>query len=69
MSSVVVLDSGSDSASSSEESYQEEKEAGNVELSDILKLFFINDKNENIATILTNLTNEIKMLRLKLNVK
>ena len=68
MSSVVVVDSGSDSSSSSssEESYQEPH---NVELSDILKQFFINKKNENIATILTNLTKEIKMLRLKLNVK
>ena len=68
MSSMVVLDSSSDSSSSSEEYYQE-KEADNESLYDILKQFFMNDKNENIATILTNLTNEIKSLHNKLDVK
>jgi hypothetical protein len=36
---------------------------------DILKDFFTNEDNENIATILTNLTKEIKMLRLTLKLK
>ena len=64
MSSMVVLDSGSDSARSSEESDHEEEEEHPMH--DILKTFFMNDKNENIATILTNLTNEIKAIGLKL---
>lgn len=67
MSSVVILDSGSDCSSSCEESYEEKEEES--QLFAVLKSFFMNDKNENIATILTNLTNEIKMLREQLNLK
>jgi len=67
MSSMVVLYPSSDSSSSSEESYNEEEDEQSMH--DILKEFFTNEKNENIATILTNLTNEIKSLHNKLDVK
>ncbi len=69
MSSVVILDSGSDSSISSEESYEEKGTDEDSHMYDILKMFFMNDKNENIATIFTNLTSEIKLLREKLEVK
>jgi len=68
MSSMVVLYPSSDGSSSGEESY-DEKEDANTPMHDILKDFFTNENNENIATILTNLTKEIKMLRLTLKLK
>lgn len=59
MSSMVILDSGSDISETSNDTC-EEKET--PVMYDVMKLFFMNDKNENVANILTNLTNEIKRL-------
>ena len=60
MSSMVVLDSGSDISETTSEGNCEEKDTS--DMYDVMKSFLMNNKNENVANILTNLTNEIKRL-------